>query len=146
MLDNAPVGSEDVEIVRGAFDALSEAARGVTAERRIELTSRWFHPDVEYSEDPSWPGSSTYRGRDAVRQAFEGYAEILAAELTVQEVTEGSDGLFARVHYRVTSTGADIPWEQTWGYHCRVRDGQLDFFRAYSDLDEALAAAGVSSP
>jgi ketosteroid isomerase-like protein len=140
------VASEDVEIVRGAFEALAEAARGTTAERRVQLTTQWFHPDVEYSEDSSWPGSSTYRGREAVRRAFEGYAEILAADLSVEEIAEGSEGLFARVHYRVTSTGADIPWEQTWGYHCRVRDGQLGYFRAYSDVDEALAAAGVDSP
>jgi hypothetical protein len=60
-------------------------------------------------------------------------------------VIEGSNGLFARVRFRGTSTAAEIPWDQTWGYHCRVRDRQLGYFRAYSDPEEALAAAGVDS-
>jgi ketosteroid isomerase-like protein len=139
------VGSEDIEIVRGSFEAMAQAVHA-SVEERAALTERWFHPDVEYAEDASWPGSRTYRGRDVVRRAFDGYAEILGGELTVEEIREGSDGLFARIRYRGTSTGAEIPWEQTWGYHCRVRDGQLGYFRAYSDLDEALAAAGIDSP
>ena len=110
------------------------------------MTERWFHPDVEYTEDPKWPGSTSYRGRDEVRRAFEGYVEILGGELTLEEVLQGSDGFFARVRYRGKSTGADLPWEEVWGYHCRVSDGQLAYFRAYSDLGDALAAAGVSSP
>ena len=138
------MASEDVAIVRGAFEAMAQSV-DASPEERAALTERWFHPDVEYSEDSSWPGSSTYRGRDLVRKTFESYAEILGAELALEDVIEGSDGFFARVRYGGTSTGAEIPWEQTWGYHCRVREGQLGYFRAYSDVDEALAAAGVDS-
>jgi ketosteroid isomerase-like protein len=139
------VGSAEVAVVRGAFEAMARSG-DVPAEERAAITDPWFHPDVEYAEDASWPGSSTYRGLDSVRAAFDGYIEILGGELTLEEVIEGSEGLFAQVRYRGTSTGAEIPWDETWGYHCRVRDGQLGYFRAYSDLDEALAAAGVDSP
>jgi ketosteroid isomerase-like protein len=139
------VGSEEVAVVRGAFEAMARSADLPVGERAA-LTERWFHPDVEYQEDESWPGSSTYRGRELVQETFEGYAEILGGELTLEDVIEGSDGIFARVRYRGTSTGAEVPWDETWGYHCRVRDGQLGYFKAYSDPEEALAAAGVSSP
>jgi ketosteroid isomerase-like protein len=139
------VSDDDAAIVRGAFDAMAQSV-SATPEEREAFTERWFHADVEYAEDAKWPGSSIYRGRDAVRRAFEGYVEILGGELTLEEVLQGSDGLFARVRYRGKSTGADLPWEQVWGYHCRVKEGQLGYFRAYSDLDEALAAAGVDSP
>jgi ketosteroid isomerase-like protein len=145
ILDTPRVGSDEVEIVRGAFGTFAEAAGGATAERRAELTERWFHPDVEYVEDQSWPGATSYRGRDAVRQAFEGYEEILSGELAIEEVREGSNGVFAQLRYRGASTGADVPFDQSWGYHCRIRDGQLAYFRAYFDVDEALAAAGVDS-
>jgi ketosteroid isomerase-like protein len=138
------VDNEEAAAVRGAFEAMAKSV-GASPEESAALTERWFHPDVEYSEDAKWPGSTTYRGRDLVRRTFEGYAEILGGEIKLEEVIQGSDGLFARVRYRGTSTGADIPWEQTWGYHCRVRDGQLSYFKAYSDVEEALAAAGVSS-
>jgi hypothetical protein len=133
------VSDEEAAIVRGAFEAMGQSV-AATPEERAEMTERWFHPDVEYAEDPKWPGSTSYRGRD------EGYREILGGELTLEEVMAGSDGLFARVRYRGQSTGADLPWEEVWGYHCRVKDGQLEYFRAYSELGDALAAAGVSSP
>jgi ketosteroid isomerase-like protein len=136
----------DEAVVRNAFEALAEAAQRSTPEARTELTERWFHPDVEYSEDPSWPGSSSYRGRDAVRGAFESYMEILGVEVTVEEVSSGTQGLFASVRYRGSSTGAGMPFDQTWGYHCLVRDGQVAYFRAYSEVGEALSAAGVDSP
>ena len=134
----------DEAVVRGAMEAFSEGARGNTDERRAALTERWFHPEVEYVEDPSWPGSTTHHGREAVQRAFEGYGDILSGEFMVEQVRTGSDGLVALIHYRGASTGADVPFDQTWAYHCRVRDGQLAYFRAYFDVDEALAAAGVS--
>jgi ketosteroid isomerase-like protein len=139
------VSDGEAAIVRGAFEAMGESI-AATPEERAEMTERWFHPDVEYAEDPKWPGSSSYKGRDEVRHAFEGYREILGGELTLEEVVPGSDGFFARIRYRGQSTGADLPWEEVWGYHCRVEEGQLVYFRAYSELGDALAAAGASSP
>jgi ketosteroid isomerase-like protein len=129
--------ANDEVVVRGGFEAFAEAARGTTAERRTELTERWFHREVEYTEDPSWPGSRAYRGRDAVQHAFEGYAEILGAEVVIEEVRSGTRGVFALVRYRGESTGADVPFDQVWGYHCRVRDGKTAYFRAYFDAERA---------
>jgi ketosteroid isomerase-like protein len=137
------VSSGDADIVRGAFEAIS-AGVGASREERARLAERWFHPEVEYAEDPSWPGSTSYRGRDTVRETFEGYAELLGATLTVEEVREGSNGFFALVRYEGASTGADVPFDQLWGYHCRVRDGQLAYFRAYFDIDQARRDAGTT--
>jgi ketosteroid isomerase-like protein len=79
-----------------------------SSEERERLTEPWFHPDVEYVEDPSWPGSTSFRGRDKVRQTFERYGELLSlATLTVEEVQEGSEGFFALVRYVGASTGID---------------------------------------
>jgi ketosteroid isomerase-like protein len=94
-------------------------------------------------EDPSWPGSSTYRGRDEVRRTFEGYMEVLGGSMSLEEVQEGSDGVCAVVIVEGRSAGAEIPWKQRWAYHCRVRDGRLSYFRAYLDVDEAKRDAGV---
>jgi ketosteroid isomerase-like protein len=108
------------------------------------MAEEWWHPDIEYVEDPSWPGSATYRGRDTVQRTFEAYTEILGATLSVEDVRPGTDGVFARVRYTGSSTGADVPFDQVWGYHCRIRDGQLGYFRAYFDADEAMRDAGVT--
>ena len=107
------------------------------------MAERWFHPEVEYVEDPSWPGSSTFHGRDRVRRTFEGYTELLSGTMSVEEATAGENGVFARVRFTGTSTGADLPFDQIWGYHCRVRDGQLAYFRAYLNVDDARRDAGV---
>jgi ketosteroid isomerase-like protein len=134
----------DETVVRGTFEAMSEA-RGTPVEERDPLMERWFDAEVEYVEDEKWPGSSAYLGRDSVRDAFAGYEEILGGDLTVEEVRTGTDGLLAIIRYQGESTGASVPWDQRWGYHCRVRDGRISYFRAFADVDEARRAAGVSS-
>ena len=124
------------------FQAMSEA-RGTPVAERTALMERWFDPEIEYVEDGSWPGSSSYRGREAVRDAFAGYEEILGGNLTVEEVLTGSEGLLAVVLFKGESTGASVPWEQRWAYHCRVRNEKISYFRAFAELDEARRAAGV---
>jgi ketosteroid isomerase-like protein len=130
------MGSDDAEIVREAFESM---AQGLEAG-----AERWWHPELEYVEDPSWPGSSSYRGRDNVLAAFEGYREVLGGLASVEEVREGSAGVFALVAFTGKSAGAELPWEQRFGYHCRVRDGRLAYLRAYFDVEAARAEAGVS--
>jgi ketosteroid isomerase-like protein len=137
--------SGEEAVIRGAFEAMS-AARGTPVAERDPMLERWFGPEVEYVEDENWPGSSTYRGRESVRDVFAAYEEILGGDLEVEEVRTGTDGLLAIIRYKGESTGASVPWEQRWGYHCRVSDGKISYFRAFADLDEARAAAGVSSP
>jgi ketosteroid isomerase-like protein len=137
--------SGEEAVVRGTFEAMSET-RGTPIAERDALMERWFDPDVEYVEDENWPGSTTYRGRDSVRDAFAGYEEILGGDLTVEEVRTGTEGLLAIIRYAGESTGASVPWAQRWGYHCRIRDGRISYFRAFADVDEAGRAAGVSSP
>jgi hypothetical protein len=54
------MSEENVEVVRCAFEAggLEETA------------GTYWHPEVEYVEDPRWPGASTYRGRGAEVRCF----------------------------------------------------------------------------
>jgi ketosteroid isomerase-like protein len=136
--------SSEEAVIRGTFEAMSEA-RGTPLAERDALMERWFDSEIEYVEEEKWPGSRAYLGRDSVRDAFAGYEEILGGDLTVEEVRTGMDGLLAIIRYEGESTGASVPWEQRWGYHCRVRDGKISYFRAFADLDEARRAAGVSS-
>jgi ketosteroid isomerase-like protein len=131
-------------VVRGTFEAMSDA-RGTPIEERDALMERWFDEDVEYVEDENWPGATSYRGRKAVRDAFAGYEEILGGDLTVEDVRPGTNGVLAIIHYKGKSTGASVPWDERWGYHCQVRDERISYFRAFADVDEAERAAGVSS-
>jgi ketosteroid isomerase-like protein len=133
----------DAEIVRGAFGSMVRGAE-VDAQERARLTERWWHPEIEYVEDPSWPGSSTYRGRDLVRRTFEDYRDVIGGSISLEEVREGDNGVFALVRIAGESSGAKIPWDQSFGYHCRVRDGKMSYFRAYFDIEQARRDAGVN--
>ena len=52
--------SNEEAVVRGTFEAMSEA-RGTPLAERDALMERWFDREVEYVEDEKWPGSSAYR-------------------------------------------------------------------------------------
>jgi ketosteroid isomerase-like protein len=104
------------------------------------------HDDLVYVEDPKWPGSSTYRGRDAVRACWAAYLEVLGRDIVVavDEVKEVGDQVVAVVRVSGVSTETQIPFEHKWGYVCRTTDGRLSYLQAYFDPAEALVAASAS--
>lgn len=130
------MSEEHVEFVRNAFEAAGE--RGLA-----DMARTYWHPDVEYVEDPRWPGSSCYRGRDAVLRCFQAYMEALGedAALTVERVFDAGQHqvAFARVQGRSAS---GVPHEHLWAYLVEVREGRVAYFRAFYEPEEALAAAG----
>ena len=79
------MSQENVELVRKAF-----GARGLQ-----ETAESYWHPQVEYVEDPRWPGASTYVGRDAVLRCFQNYLEALGREedlaVTVERVFDAGE-------------------------------------------------------
>src|SRR5215213_4642554 len=57
---------ENVEVVRRVTDVMD--AEGFAAALPVFLKAA--HPDVEWREDPAWPGSAAYRGVEPVRQVI----------------------------------------------------------------------------
>ena len=114
-------------------------------EQRERFRERWWHSEIRYVEDPRWPGSGSYEGREAVTEVFEAYTEVFEGELRLERTIEAGDQLVALVRYRLVSAGGDVPLDHVWGYVCEARDGRLSYLRAYWDPEEALADAGVSS-
>lgn len=127
------MSSESIEVVRGFFEAMS---RG----EPFELG----HEELVYVEDPKWPGSDVYRGRDAVAECWAQYVEVLGDEITVtlRELRGVGDQVLAIVEVAGRSRETGIPFDHTWGYRCRTRDGRLSYLRAYFDPAEAVAEAG----
>ena len=138
------MSAADVRIVGQMWEELGTSS---PTEVRREAAERWWDPEIEYVEDPRWPGSSTYRGLDEVIAAWNAYLEILGStELSVERIVDAGDDVVALVRVSGVSKGADVPFDHLWAYVCRLRDGKLAYQRAYWDPDEALAAAGVDSP
>jgi ketosteroid isomerase-like protein len=113
----------------------------------LSAVEPWWHPEIEYVEDPKWPGSSSFRGREEVLRVRNGYLEVFRiVGMEVQDVIDAGDQAVALVRVSGISKSADVPFDHVWAYACRVSDGKLAYQRAYWEPDEALAAAGVSSP
>jgi ketosteroid isomerase-like protein len=131
------MSQENVEVVRKAFEgSLQEAA------------AAYWHPQIEYVEDPRWPGASRYKGRDAVLRCFRNYMEALGREedlvVTVERVVDAGECQvpFVRVQSRASTSG--VPHEHLWGYVVEVREKRIVYFRAYYEPGEALEAVGLS--
>jgi ketosteroid isomerase-like protein len=138
------VSAADVEFLRSMFEDLASTEASGTID--LETVEPWWHPEIEYVEDPKWPGSNSYRGREEVLRVWNGYLEVFSsARLDVEKVVDAGDETVAVIRISGVSEGAEVPFDQVWGYVCRLRDGKLGYYRAYTDPEEALADAGVSS-
>jgi ketosteroid isomerase-like protein len=131
------VSQEQVELVRRAFSVgLEEAA------------ARWWHPEIEYVEDPKLPGASSYRGRDETLRAWRGYLDVLGEqsriEVEVEDVRDAGDRVVPFVRFRGEAPGSGLPFDHVWGYVAEVRDERIAYLRAYYTPREALEAAGLA--
>ena len=135
------MGAGNVDVLRQMWEEMGGSVQsGVDP----DAARRWWHPEIEYVEDPRWPGSRTYRGRDQVIAAWNAYLEVLGSvEMRIEDLVDAGDAVVAVVRVSGVSKGADVPFEHLWGYVCRVEDGQLAYQRAYWDPQEASSDAGL---
>jgi ketosteroid isomerase-like protein len=132
------MAADDVEAGRQAWEAF---ARMSVPEELDALAASW-DPDVEYVEDPKWPGAMGFRGFEAVGARFREYVDDLGAdaELVLEDVRDTPRGMVSLVRTRGTSPNG-LPFDHLWGYRFRMRDGRVVWFRAYLDPAEALGEA-----
>jgi ketosteroid isomerase-like protein len=136
------MSQENVEVVRRSFELA--ASEGLDA-----LAEHYWDANIEYREDPRWPGASTYRGREAVVQCFRNYFEVLGPEdvtsIGVERVVGASDrGVVAFIRFSGKASASGLPHEHLWGYVVKVEGERIVYFRAYYEPTEALEAAGLS--
>src|SRR3954468_8289226 len=111
------MSQHDAEVVRRAFEGAG--ARGL--EESAEL---YWHPEIEYVEDPRWPGASRYSGRDAVLRCFQAYMEFLGREedwtVTVERIVDGGARQAALVRFKSQASASGVPNEHLWAYVAEV--------------------------
>jgi len=133
------MSQENVEIVRKAFEGAGKRGLRDTAET-------YWHPEIEYVEDPRWPGASRYKGRAAVLRFFQNYTEALGREgdivVEVERVLDAGARQVPLVRVQSISTSG-VPHEHLWGYVVELREQHIIYFRAYYEPAEALEAVGL---
>jgi ketosteroid isomerase-like protein len=137
------MSQQNVELARRLWEDIVEGARTRRAEAGI--SDLGWDPDIEYVEDPQWPGTGTYRGREAIQARFAEYLEILGPiDIRVQEITDAGAEVVSIFRVRGKSVGSGLPFEHDWAYVWTFRDGRVIRWRAYFDKDQALEAAGLA--
>jgi ketosteroid isomerase-like protein len=105
---------------------------------------QYYHPDIEWHEDPSFPEAGVYRGLEAVeaynRQFLAEFAEIHYEQ---EELIDANDSVVAnmRIHGRGKASGATFELSAWWVF--TLREGRLIRVHAYLDRTQALEAAGL---
>jgi ketosteroid isomerase-like protein len=103
-------------------------------------------PDVEYVEDPAWPGAGTYRGREWVLARFREYWETVAFQPPkLLDLIERPGGLI--IVYCVEGIGQEsgTPFHQEIAWTTEMRDGVMERIEVDFDPARALRRAGVAA-
>jgi ketosteroid isomerase-like protein len=137
------MSQEDVEAARRLWERFTENAASGRADP--EGLTDLVHPDVEYREDPRWPGTGVYRGLEEIQARFEEYLEILGPmDMTLRDVLERGAAVVMVFELRGKSVPTNVPFEHVWAYVLTFRDGRLSEWRAFFDKDAALEAVGLT--
>ena len=133
------MAEEDVQLVRNAFEA--EGLAGLA-----EVAEAYWDPDIEYVEDPRWPGAARYKGREEVLRIFRSYIEALGpgerGSAVVEQIRDAGGRQVAFVRFEGRSASG-VPHDHLWGYVVEVKNRHIVYFRAYYEPEEALEAAGL---
>ena len=128
---------ENTEIVRGVYDHFS-------ATKALDLAA--FAPSVviDMSKFELWPERPLYEGHDGARDYMRAWLEPWDEyEHHLEALHDAGDTVVAILHISATAHhGATV--EMRVGHVWTVTDGKIERITAYSEPDQALAAAGIA--
>ena len=130
---------ENVEVVRRVTAVMD--AEGFEA--ALPLFLKAAHPDVEWREDPAWPGSATYRGIEQVRQVILDRMATLDFDQQTEDLIDVDDRVVVLVRWvgRGKASGAqgEISMAMVW----TVREQAITMIEFFLDRAQALEAVGL---
>ena len=130
---------ENVETVRRVTAVMD--AEGFEAALPVFLKAA--HPDLEWREDPAWPGSATYRGVEQVRHVILDRMDTLDFDQQTEDLIGVDDKVVALVRWvgRGKASGAqgEISMAMVW----TVREQAITSLEFYLDRAQALEAVGL---
>jgi ketosteroid isomerase-like protein len=122
---------EDVEAVRGSYEALNRGD--------IDATVEVLAPDAEWHESAAFPGAGTFRGREAVRGFLEEFLESWEElHQQVEEVVVEGDRAALMIHLTARGRGSGAEVDARYAHVWTVRDGSGVRVDAYYDRAAAL--------
>jgi len=135
------MSQENVEKARRLFEQIVEEALSGAG---VGESDPSLHPDIEYREDPRWPGSGIYCGLEAIRARFDEYRDIFGdTELALGEALDAGDSVVLVFTTRGESVATKLPFEHEWAWIWAFRGERITGWRAFFDKAEALKAVGL---
>ena len=134
------MSEENVEIVRRVTDVMD--AEGFEAALPVFLEAA--HPDVEWREDPAWPGSAHYRGVEQVRQVILDRMDTLDFDQQTEDLISVGDKVVALVRWRGRGKASGAQGEISLAIVWTVRERAITRLEFFLDRAEALEAVGLS--
>ena len=130
---------ENLEVVRRVSDVMD--AEGFEAALPLCLVAA--HPDVEWQEDPDWPGSAGYRGIEQVRQVILDRMATLDFDQQTEDLIDAGEKVVVLVRWvgRGKASGAqgEISMAMVW----TVREQAITRVEFFLDRAKALEAVGL---
>ena len=136
------MSQENVNIARELWH---ELIAGGAAGEATKNASAYWHPEIEYVEDPNWPGADMFRGAEAIRSRFTEYLEVFGnTEMSVEQLIDVGDQVVSVFRTRGESAQSGLPFEHEWAYVWTFRAGRVVRWQAYFEKGKALEAVGMA--
>ena len=133
------MSQENVEVVRRVTDVMD----GEGFEAALPVFLEAAHPEVEWREDPAWPGAATYRGIEEVRQVILDRMSTLDFDQQTEDLIGVDDKVVVLVRWvgRGKASGAqgEISMAMLW----TLREQAITRIEFFLDRAQALEAVGL---
>jgi ketosteroid isomerase-like protein len=132
------MSEENVELVRDAFAAWERGD--------LEWLDRHTAPEVEIAQPPNLPGTSTYKGKEGMREALRDWPsqwdELRIELIEAAALDQGQVLAMTRQVGRGKGSGVEV--EADIAFVLTVRQGVFTRWRMFTSREEALEAAELS--
>src|SRR5215213_6403183 len=145
----------DVEALERQFNAAMEeadtgsaldAVRRIYAEfdRGVDAAAGLLHPKFELHMETVFLGGKVYKGAKGFARWREEMEELFEKDsFQAQGIRFGGDGFVVLGRLRVKQKESGVEVDEPIAHYHEQRDGKLARLTMYSDLDDALRAAGI---
>jgi ketosteroid isomerase-like protein len=131
---------DNVELVRRVTEVMD--ADGFAAALPVFLEAA--HPDVEWQEDPAWPGATSYRGAEQVRKVILDRMDTLDFAQETDDLIGIDDKVVALVRWSVRGRASGADGEMALAIVWTVGEGAITRIEFFLDRARALAETGIA--
>ena len=126
---------ENVEVVRRGIEAFNR--------RDMAAIRADAHPQIEWVEDPRYPGAQTFHGPDGVEQSVRKWWDAWMIELEPEDFIDLGDRIVVTGHGHYRGHGSDVVLTAEFATVYEIRDHKVVRAEVLDSRQAALEAAGL---